>query len=1178
MKTSAYLLVCFFFIFNLSFSQSFFDTSLPTITPTSPEAANMGRYGDVVINQATGKMSYSIPIHTIQVGGNSWPVSLEYNYGGFILEGKPSLSGLGWAFSGNGAVTREVRGLADGHDNGYYGQQNIKAIIDQYFADEANLPGSGFLNMSLFDLREGFVKGTYDSQVDKYTVNVGGLHFSFKIGGTKQAPIIVYLSKHNYKVELSWDTTKYYAIDSFIVTDDTGIQYYFSEKEKYLVDPDINIGSGTIDDNDTTTSWNLSKIKYLNGQEITFNYTIDPFVSYDLSAVGISLNADVAEGLPDSGVLALESRYADGITKSVLQRKILTNITFPSGTIDLNMSTLSYRKIYNTIIVKNNLGTTVNEFGLTYLGNRDALVKVTKNNQTLFDFEYFGISETDSFLPDFYTDFTRKPLDQDNWKYYNGAGNSYVLSLPVSSFIAYKEPDFNSTRLGALKKITYPTGGCTEVKYEQNSVKNVYTSSSVNNNTVAFNKQILVKLNATATNGEREAKLTYTFDEPVVATISHILVGRLFGNEPTLTIKRLDPVTGNQIVCPDLYSSLEPLTGDYHNHIDHLRLLLGEPIPPLCPRLTIALGPDGDAPGSTVPVPNVSLHGSTNGRVVIDAGTYEFRVALDDFDGIVEQSIYGEIKVQFYKPEGAANGGTLYVNECVGGIRVSQLKDYSESTTLSKIRYFNYSGDDGLSSAFLNQIPLKKATNSWDIIIPQGEDYSFTIDKYRLNAYTGANAAHGNPLYYTKITSYNSIQTVVPSDDPESEGGPTLIDNPDNAATVTDIGTQTSTNGSFFFPQGYTVTEYQAPANDNSFSYASLPQQEDLSSARLKGTSAYGFIEDQPYSLKSSTATNYSMLRGLLVQNNGGDDPDQDANPDHPNSFKAIKRQYLVINDPGTYDEYPSTQVGKDKVKSLYQIFEYKELNSRHRANKQTSVIDGMSQVTNYLYDTNDRLKETRTTDSENNTLKTINYYADEISNNDDYELIVSANRVNEVVKRESYFNDEKTGTQQTFYTDRWTVNALPEFVSTAKGVITTTNLLKERIKYHKYDDKGNPLEVSQVNGSSISYVWGYDQTYPVAKIENATYSQIESLDGFGTDFNLNSYGLTIPQKNSLRNSLPNALVTTYTYDPLIGVTSITDPRGYTIYYEYDELNRLKQVKDAAGNILSKNEYHYKDQ
>lgn len=55
-------------------------------------------------------------------------------------------------------------------------------------------------------------------------------------------------------------------------------------------------------------------------------------------------------------------------------------------------------------------------------------------------------------------------------------------------------------------------------------------------------------------------------------------------------------------------------------------------------------------------------------------------------------------------------------------------------------------------------------------------------------------------------------------------------------------------------------------------------------------------------------------------------------------------------------------------------------------------------------------------------------------------------------------------------------------------------------------------------------------------------------------------------------------MVTTYTYDPLIGVTSITDPKGYTTYYEYDDFNRLKRVKDADEKILSQSEYHYKGQ
>jgi YD repeat-containing protein len=63
--------------------------------------------------------------------------------------------------------------------------------------------------------------------------------------------------------------------------------------------------------------------------------------------------------------------------------------------------------------------------------------------------------------------------------------------------------------------------------------------------------------------------------------------------------------------------------------------------------------------------------------------------------------------------------------------------------------------------------------------------------------------------------------------------------------------------------------------------------------------------------------------------------------------------------------------------------------------------------------------------------------------------------------------------------------------------------------------------------------------------------------------------------QNSLRNGLPNAMITTYTYDPLIGITSMTDPKGYTVYYEYDDLHRLVRVKDEDGKIMSENKYHY---
>ena len=63
--------------------------------------------------------------------------------------------------------------------------------------------------------------------------------------------------------------------------------------------------------------------------------------------------------------------------------------------------------------------------------------------------------------------------------------------------------------------------------------------------------------------------------------------------------------------------------------------------------------------------------------------------------------------------------------------------------------------------------------------------------------------------------------------------------------------------------------------------------------------------------------------------------------------------------------------------------------------------------------------------------------------------------------------------------------------------------------------------------------------------------------------------------RSSFSNS--NVLVTTLTYNPLVGITSVTGPRGKTVYYKYDEFNRLEFVKDHEENILSKNQYNYKN-
>ena len=133
-----------------------------------------------------------------------------------------------------------------------------------------------------------------------------------------------------------------------------------------------------------------------------------------------------------------------------------------------------------------------------------------------------------------------------------------------------------------------------------------------------------------------------------------------------------------------------------------------------------------------------------------------------------------------------------------------------------------------------------------------------------------------------------------------------------------------------------------------------------------------------------------------------------------------------------------------------------------------------------------------------------------------------------------------------------------------------------EEMTSYVFDD-GKPVQVQNKGGSPTSYIWGYENQYLVAKIEGIAYSAIPSglisdIQSASNESNLNT------ALNALRAHYVSSLsgmVTTYTYSPLVGVTSITDPKGDKIDYEYDEFGRLVSIKDAEGYYIEEYDYHY---
>lgn len=65
---------------------------------------------------------------------------------------------------------------------------------------------------------------------------------------------------------------------------------------------------------------------------------------------------------------------------------------------------------------------------------------------------------------------------------------------------------------------------------------------------------------------------------------------------------------------------------------------------------------------------------------------------------------------------------------------------------------------------------------------------------------------------------------------------------------------------------------------------------------------------------------------------------------------------------------------------------------------------------------------------------------------------------------------------------------------------------------------------------------------------------------------------------DDLRLYPSNAQMKTYTYDPHVGMTSSTDITGNVTYYEYDDIQRLINIRDKDGYIVKHTDFHYKGQ
>lgn len=112
------------------------------------------------------------------------------------------------------------------------------------------------------------------------------------------------------------------------------------------------------------------------------------------------------------------------------------------------------------------------------------------------------------------------------------------------------------------------------------------------------------------------------------------------------------------------------------------------------------------------------------------------------------------------------------------------------------------------------------------------------------------------------------------------------------------------------------------------------------------------------------------------------------------------------------------------------------------------------------------------------------------------------------------------------------------------------------------------------IKGSSALSIPGTQSGYPIQGKTINGWTYFEHKVTGQTTVTVSGTGYI----DELRLYPASAEMTTYTYNPLVGMSCQCDVDNRVTRYEYDAYNRLKDVRDQDGNIIKTYQYHYQGQ
>lgn|GEM_PF-5639518 len=1133
----------------------------------SPEASAFIQYGNNTVSLYTGIPDISIPIHVIKGRKLSLPISLNYSPG-IKVDQIATNVGLGWNLNAGGVVTRNVVGLPDNYSVGTYNtyysdvysglsSMKIKDEFDYFLnnniAENARYPASSNLVEDYLSFRRLVLDKQIDTQPDSYSFSINGLSGTLYIDYNTSTG---YCLEHpDLKVEPIFGTTfisGVKALTGWILTDAQGTIYRFEEPElTKSIEEDIHTSSYT----EYNSAWKITQIcSFDNTDCISFQYGTPKFYANDQPAQGVTMRRD---GPNDNGsTLNCPEGFTQyfGTATYQIKKGFLNSISL-NGNLEVQIKynanermDLNGTNAVDSIIINNSNNEIVNkihlktsylyaqggttEFYYRLMLDEIEIFKEASSKPQHYTFDYFGPN-----LPE------RGSYGQDYWGYFNGMVSNqslipYNANYTIFQGGANRNPNDAFIRAGTLRRIHFPTGGYTEYSYEMPFTLNPHYEN------------VTTTVGSWSVNGGTDPANAAGYCDNVLTTDPPIgVTGKLtiaVGDEGNYNINV--SLLGTNGPNPYQYVALYPDDPTKTTHCDVFQ------------DQTLLFYRNSNISNETV-------------SLWLNAGVYRYMI-LNDQLGVTLGLSVEKVESVF-----------VTTNDYIGSLRIKKIEEKYSLGKTSRIRYFVYDDvsklpfadltrstfeSNNLSSAVLHRPLFFELPTTVQQFDPSGVYFDCTF----LNRYASNQATPTpNIVTYSVVSEieYDSLNDLI-------NGFSVSHFYNDNENLGTDPYKKVHLlNGKLIKKEDF---EYNSLLSKNIIMQRDEQQyQTEWLANNWKGIDYKGDGNVHYWDIEIWNDVNDHYYRFAETPIVGFEDPGSQVITVNPTPCA------LSSNDPNFVEcVLPGGSINSSKTSEKYQQYNIggsaywvKNVSNIKTTFDPTDSTNKLITILSNQYGSLQHFQVTdiATVDSKNKSVSVkILYPQDVVDQPAAMTAMINQHRIGETVTSQKFYNDDPIPqTEKKTIYNQFNGAYLP-----AEIQLTNQDSNTQSIQILSYDQFNNIRELIDKDGKRHVYIYGYDGTLPVAHILESNYNEVvQALGGSITFLGPDGKSFSGAQNDLIRANLPNSLVTTYTYKPLVGMTTQTDPNGRTTTYQYDDFGRLSRILDNDGNVLKTYEYHYKN-